>query len=52
MIKIYKYGEVPNSEIFARFEPLSNVEDVVTEIVEDVKLNGDKALYQYEKKTT
>ncbi|MBQ0015326.1 MAG: histidinol dehydrogenase [Oscillospiraceae bacterium] len=50
MIKIYKYGEVPNSEIFARFEPLSNVEDVVTEIVEDVKLNGDKALFAYEKK--
>ncbi len=47
MIKIYKYGEVPNSEIFARENIPTNVEGVVTEIIENVKKNGDKALYEY-----
>jgi len=50
MIKIYKYGEMPNSEIFARVTPMSNVEGVVTEIIENVKANGDKALFEYEAK--
>ncbi len=47
MIKIYKYGEVANSEIFARTEPQVNVEDIVTEIISDVRKNGDSALYKY-----
>ncbi len=47
MIKIYKYGEVENSEIFARENPTSNVEDAVKEIIENVKQNGDKALFEY-----
>lgn len=47
MIKIYKYGEVPNSEIFARDNIDSGVEGIVTEIIENVKKNGDKALYEY-----
>ncbi|MCQ2451117.1 MAG: histidinol dehydrogenase [Clostridia bacterium] len=47
MIKIYKYGEVPNSEIFARENIPTNVEGVVIEIIENVKKNGDKALYEY-----
>jgi len=47
MIKIFKYGEVKNEEIFARVEPLMNVGDIVSEIISDVRQNGDKALYKY-----
>ncbi len=50
MIKIYKYGEVPNSEIFARDNIASNVESVVTAIIADVAENGDAALRAYAKK--
>lgn len=50
MIKIYKYGEVKNEEIFARTNPQANVEDIVTEIIENVKQNGDDALFEYSKK--
>lgn len=47
MIKIMKYGEVPNSEIFARGEVKMNVEEIVAEIISNVRANGDKALYEY-----
>ena len=47
MIKIYKYGEVANSEIFARENIASNVEDVVAEIIADVIKNGDSALFSF-----
>ncbi len=47
MIKIYRYGEVSNSEIFARENTLTNVEDIVTDIIENVKQNGNKALKEY-----
>ncbi|MBO5313604.1 MAG: histidinol dehydrogenase [Clostridia bacterium] len=47
MIKIYKYGEVPNSEVFARDNIDSGVEGIVTEIIENVKSNKDKALFEY-----
>ena len=47
MIKIMKYGEIPNDEIFARAEPKVNVEGIVSEIIENVKANGDKALFGY-----
>ncbi len=50
MIKIFKYGEVDNSEIFARSNPTANVEDVVKDIIENVKKNGDKALFEYSEK--
>ena len=50
MIKIYKYGEVPNSEIFARDNIASNVEGIVTDIIANVRKNGDKALFEYSKK--
>ncbi len=47
MIKIMKFGEVSASEIFARTEPSVNVEAVVAEIIDDVRKNGDAALYKY-----
>ena len=47
MIKIMKYGEVSPDEIFARVEPTVNVEDIVTDIIANVRANGDKALYEY-----
>ena len=47
MIKIYKYGEVSNSEIFARDNIDSGVESIVTGIIENVRANGDRALYEY-----
>ena len=47
MIKILKYGEVPNSEIFARGQTLSNVEGIVADIIKNVAENGDKALFEY-----
>ena len=47
MIKIMKYGEVSPEEIFARVEPTVNVERIVTDIIADVRANGDKALYAY-----
>ena len=47
MIKILKYGEVPNSEIFARGQTLSNVENIVADIIKNVAENGDKALFEY-----
>ena len=47
MIKILKYGEVDNSEIFARAVPAVNVEDTVAEIIKNVRENGDKALFEY-----
>ena len=47
MIKIMKYGQVPNSEIFARVTPAVNVEDIVTDIIANVRRSGDKALLEY-----
>ena len=50
MIKILKYGDEPNSKIFARSIPKTDVEGVVAEIIANVRANGDKALYEYSKK--
>jgi len=47
MIKIMKYGEVQPEEIFARGESSFDVGDIVTDIIENVKANGDKALFEY-----
>ncbi len=47
MIKIYKYGEVSNGEIFARDNIESNVEGVVSDIISGVRANGDRALFEY-----
>ncbi|MCI7334092.1 MAG: histidinol dehydrogenase [Oscillospiraceae bacterium] len=50
MIKILKYGEVKNEDIFARSVPKMNVESIVAEIIDNVKKNKDKALFEYCKK--
>lgn len=44
------YGEVPNSEIFARINPTSNVSSIVSDIIDNVRKNGDSALFEYNKK--
>ena len=50
MIRIMKYGETPNTEIFARTMPTVNVTDTVAEIIRNVREKGDKALREYTKK--
>jgi len=47
MIPILKQGEVTNDEIFARTVPTVNVEGIVSEIIDNVRKNGDAALYEY-----
>ncbi|MBQ8338746.1 MAG: histidinol dehydrogenase [Oscillospiraceae bacterium] len=50
MIKILKYGEVSNDEIFSRFVPRTSVEDVVADIIKNVRENGDSSVLDYCKK--
>lgn len=50
MIKIMKYGEISADEIFARNEKDLDVSDVVSDIISDVRKNGDNALFAYGKK--
>ena len=47
MIKILKIGEVSMEEVFARVNPTVNVESIVTEIIDNIRKNGDKALFEY-----
>ena len=47
MIRVMKYGEVPNEEIFARTAPTANVTDAVAEILKNVRERGDEALKEY-----
>ncbi len=47
MIKILKYGEVENKDIFSRVVPEFDVEKIVADIIADVRENGDAALYKY-----
>lgn len=50
MIKILKYGIDTDKDIFTRFTPQYGVEDVVAEIIDNVRNNGDKALFEYNEK--
>lgn len=50
MIKIMKYGEVSSEDIFARTEPTFDVADIVTDIIDNVRKKGDKALFEYSEK--
>ena len=47
MIRILKFSDVKAEEIFARPESKANVEQIVSEIIADVRKNGDKALFAY-----
>lgn len=47
MIKILRYKEVDNKDIFSRVVPKVNVEEIVADIIYDVRKNGDKALLKY-----
>lgn len=47
MIKILKCGDVERDEIFARCESGANVEEVVADIIYNVRKNGDKAIFEY-----
>ena len=50
MIKILKYGEVPNGEIFARVTPQADVAAIAADIIAAVRKDGDKALKDYTKR--
>ena len=47
MIKILKFGQVKAEEVFARAQATVNVEDIVADIIANVRKNGDKALFEY-----
>ena len=47
MIKIMRYGEVANEDIFARSVPQVDVAGIVSGIISDVRERGDAALLEY-----
>ncbi len=47
MIRILEYGQIDHSEIFIRSTSSEGVEKTVSEIIADVRANGDKALLTY-----
>ena len=47
MIKIYEKKDIENGEIFLRTQQSVNVGEIVSEIIKNVKENGDKALFEY-----
>lgn len=47
MIRIMKLGEVSKDEILSRVVPEFDVSSIVSEIIADVRTNGDAALFRY-----
>ena len=47
MISILKYNDVDKETIFARTQATMNVEQIVSDIIHNVRTNGDKAIYEY-----
>lgn len=47
MIKILNSENVTREEIFSRVVPTLNVEDIVADIIKNVRERGDAALYEY-----
>ncbi len=47
MISILKYNEVDNETIFSRVQSTLNVEQIVADIINNVRTNGDKAVLEY-----
>ena len=50
MIKVIKYDPAKRDEIFARTSPTANVSEIVSDIINEVKTRGDKALFEYTEK--
>ncbi|MBO7288832.1 MAG: histidinol dehydrogenase [Clostridia bacterium] len=50
MIKIMDFSCISRDEIFSRSEDKFDVADIVSEIIDNVRKNGDKALFEYCKK--
>lgn len=50
MIKIENYAQLDSSTLFIRDEAVTTVADTVTDIIAEVRKNGDKALYAYAEK--
>ena len=50
MIRIYDYAKVDKNTIFAREDSLSDVDGVVSEIIDKVRAYGDKTLLEYGEK--
>ncbi|MBQ8934353.1 MAG: histidinol dehydrogenase [Lachnospiraceae bacterium] len=50
MIKILKYGEISNRELFSRNDALENVAGTVAEIIETVRTGRDAAILKYNEK--
>ena len=47
MIKILKYGQAAEKAIFAQPETAMNIENIVADIIYDVRKRGDEALFDY-----
>ena len=50
MMKIYRYNEVPLSELLIRTVEKSGVTDAVRDILADVEARGDEALFEYSRR--
>ena len=50
MIKIYDINKLSLDEILSRETSATGVEDIVSDIIKDVKQNGDAALFKYSEK--
>lgn len=47
MIRILNFAEMSAAEVFSRSEPTADVSGIVTDIINDVRANGDEALVRY-----
>ena len=47
MIRILPYSETNFDQIFSRVEPKVDVAQIVSEIISNVRQNGDQALFEY-----
>ena len=50
MIKRYKRNEITTEQILERSDQTIDVEGIVSDIIKNVRANGDKALVEYSKK--
>ena len=50
MIRIYNLAHIDEKDILIRTQSKPGVEDIVKNIIDDVKINGDEALKKYAKK--